>query len=359
MKALYVIGLIFLLLAHPALAQEDPMGLALKAIEAKDYARAATLLEPIAAAGNPGAQQLLGGLYESGLGVPVDMAMAASWYGKAAEQGLAYPQFLLGDMLMAGIGVQRDSAKALEWYRKAAEQGLAQGQFRLGMLLQEGALIGGPPSTRSAAEELAEAASWFRKAAAQGDRNAASRLDAIILGEVWNREAIDAFTYVDAMIVESSATISRTFGGRIAYIKLGPGFMAQPSWDAAHADQVIALAATFSSNSESKLASTQNVELPAAVSAEARGTCEPGARELKGMEVANGLLKEAADPNGKHRWFGAVQRDHVVVGYMYAERDDYFGLLTFYAHPFFGNWTGSSAELWNPTHTCAIVLKPR
>ncbi len=72
--------------------------------------------------GLPAAQQLLGWMYERGLGVDMSDAQAAIWYRKAAEQGNADAQFSLGSMYEEGRGVAQDDAAALTWYRKAAQQ---------------------------------------------------------------------------------------------------------------------------------------------------------------------------------------------------------------------------------------------
>jgi len=75
-------------------------------------------------------------MYFSGRGVARDDAEAASWYRKAAEQGLAVAQNNLGRMYELGRGVERDKDKAALWYRKAAEQSFAlarEGLKRLGV----------------------------------------------------------------------------------------------------------------------------------------------------------------------------------------------------------------------------------
>jgi len=53
----------------------------------QDYVRAAALLVKPAEAGDPLAQNALGQLYETGLGLPQSDEFAIKWYGLAAEQG--------------------------------------------------------------------------------------------------------------------------------------------------------------------------------------------------------------------------------------------------------------------------------
>ena len=50
---------------------------------------------------------------------------------KAAESGYAFNQFDLGLRYANGFGVEKDLAKAAEWLRKAAEQGVEGAQKAL------------------------------------------------------------------------------------------------------------------------------------------------------------------------------------------------------------------------------------
>lgn len=61
----------------------------------------------------------LGDLYYNGQGLPRDAAQAASWYRRAAEQGLAGAQFNLGLMHSSGIGVPQDYVEAYKWLNLA------------------------------------------------------------------------------------------------------------------------------------------------------------------------------------------------------------------------------------------------
>ena len=61
----------------------------LAAFDAGDYRQAAEEWRPLAEAGDPEAQLALADLYRNGLGVPFDLAAAAAWYRRAAEQGVA------------------------------------------------------------------------------------------------------------------------------------------------------------------------------------------------------------------------------------------------------------------------------
>jgi hypothetical protein len=361
-RAMRLVGgvaiLVFLFFSQMVLAQADPVQPALEAIQARDYARAATLLEPLARGGNPGAQQLLAGLYENGLGVPRNLATAASWYEESARLGLAFGQLMIGDMLMVGAGVARDPDKALEWYRRAAEQGYAEAEFRVAMLLHEGEVIGGPYTSRSPAEDLLEAISWYKKASAHGVERALLRLNAIVPNEIWGGDAVDAFTLVEARAAVIAATSSRALEGKpikLAYLPLGAGIMVSPGWDPEHAGDVAELAALVVSKAQVKLKSAEHAYLPKDLLVVSAGKCEPDAKALTSLFVDDVLLNSSADPS-KSAWFGAIEGDHIVIGTSYSDIDEYYGLITFYAHAYYGIWREGSAELWNPTRSCSITL---
>ena len=73
-------------------------------------------------------------MYDKGLGVDQNYAVAAEWYRLSAEQGIAFSQYNLGLMYRGGQGVARDDGEAVKWYRLAAEQGFASAQTNLGIM---------------------------------------------------------------------------------------------------------------------------------------------------------------------------------------------------------------------------------
>ncbi|WP_176085948.1 CHAT domain-containing protein [Martelella sp. HB161492] len=125
-----------------------------------DFATALQELAPLAEAGEPDAQFVLGALNYNGSGVPKDMTRAESWFLKAAEQGHAPAQFALGVLYRDASSGRQDLARAAYWYRMAAEQGHMQAQSTLGYLYQNG--FGVP-------KNIAEAMRWYLLAAEQGD----------------------------------------------------------------------------------------------------------------------------------------------------------------------------------------------
>lgn len=111
-----------------------------------------------AEAGNAVAQAKLGGLYNTGHGVPQDCKEAAIWFRKAADQGYVLAQNSLGAMYATGRGVTQDLQEAANWCRKAAEQGDAMSQNNLGAMYKTG---------HGVPQDHEEAVLWFRKSAEQ------------------------------------------------------------------------------------------------------------------------------------------------------------------------------------------------
>lgn len=128
-----------------------------------DYTAAVGEWRKAAIAGDPDAQFNLGQAYKLGRGVPVDLAMAESWYRKAAAQGHAQAEdnyglalfqdgkpaealpwleksvardepraeLVLGTMLFNGDGVERDWVRAYALMTRSSAQGQAQGSQTL------------------------------------------------------------------------------------------------------------------------------------------------------------------------------------------------------------------------------------
>lgn len=126
------------------------------ALNRANFAEALRLAQPLADAGAPQAEQVLGLMYANGWGVKQRFDLAASWYEKAAAQGVEAAQNNLGTLYMRGAGVPQDYAKAAYWFHKAADQGAAQSCFNLGDLYENG--LGVP-------QDYKVAATWYRKAA--------------------------------------------------------------------------------------------------------------------------------------------------------------------------------------------------
>src|SRR5579859_1340329 len=167
----------------------------------KDYPAALSWFQKSAAQGFPGGYYALGGVYESGQGVPQDYAKAmqmylkaagempsaefaigrlhalghsvpkddaaaATWYHKAADQGELDACLELGSMYSTGRGVPQSDAQAMQWYRKAADARVMQGEYHVGLLYE----------TSKSFHDTKQAADWYGKAGQQGVADAQLRL---------------------------------------------------------------------------------------------------------------------------------------------------------------------------------------
>jgi TPR repeat protein len=72
--------------------------------------------------------------YAKGDGVPKDVAEAAKWHRKAAEQGDADAQFTLGVMYASGEGVVKDTVEAHAWWNVASALGHERAKKGLGLI---------------------------------------------------------------------------------------------------------------------------------------------------------------------------------------------------------------------------------
>jgi localization factor PodJL len=134
-----------------------------------NWTEAARWFALAASAGLAPAQYRLAVLYERGEGVAKDLGMAKSWYQRAAEQGNVKAMHNLA-VAVSRESESADYALAAKWYREAAAYGLADSQFNLGVLAEHGLGM---------QKDLAEAYRWFALAAATRDPEAIKRRDAL------------------------------------------------------------------------------------------------------------------------------------------------------------------------------------
>ena len=125
-----------------------------------NYAKTRSLVENLAADGNPRAQVIMGRLFENGLGVKQDMAVAAQWFQLAAEQNYPEAQVLLAYCYQVGAGVPKNPQEVQNLFTRAAEAGNAEAQFNLAINYGQG-LYGAPKND-------VESFRWAEKAANQG-----------------------------------------------------------------------------------------------------------------------------------------------------------------------------------------------
>lgn len=112
-----------LLLAAPALAQDDPFARGMMAANAHDFAEAMRLWRPLADAGDTRAAYYLAMAAERGEGMPQDEAEAARYYRSAAKGGHTEAANALAVLLVEGRGVPADPVAAWAWFALAAERG--------------------------------------------------------------------------------------------------------------------------------------------------------------------------------------------------------------------------------------------
>ncbi len=108
------------------------------AYEAGDYARAVAEWRPPAIAGDADAQFNLGQAYKLGRGVPQDLAQAAAWFRRAADQSHVQAQDNLG-LVLYEMGRKEES---LSWLETSAARGEPRAQFVLAAELFNGQIIG-------------------------------------------------------------------------------------------------------------------------------------------------------------------------------------------------------------------------
>ena len=138
--------------------------------EARNYSDALNWYEQAAAKGDPTAENLIGWIYQKGLGVKEDDAEALKWYLKAATQGFAASQTNAGWCYQNGLGVAADTRAAIEWYQKAIAQGNDSAEINMGYLYENGIGV---------TKNLGEAKKWYKVAADHGSQEAQRDLDAL------------------------------------------------------------------------------------------------------------------------------------------------------------------------------------
>jgi len=149
----------------------------------KDYQKAGVWYEKSAASGYPVAENNLGVLYGSGLGVRENHEKERWWYQKAAKQGYAKAQINLARS-MEKVG---NLSGQLRWTRAAAEQQYPHGLYRMGYLYEHG---------KGVKRHLGQALSWYVEAANLGYRLAEYQLGYLYLqGQVVPRDYIQALKW--------------------------------------------------------------------------------------------------------------------------------------------------------------------
>jgi hypothetical protein len=124
----------------------------------------------VAERGHPQAQQLLGHLYEKGIGVEKNAPKAALYYEKAAKQGVGEAQMRLGLMFRNGEGVAKNPKAAEKWLKRAAKQNIGMAQYHLGQMYLHGEV---------SSPNLEAASAMLRRAAANGVTEAKEAIEGL------------------------------------------------------------------------------------------------------------------------------------------------------------------------------------
>jgi len=129
-------------------------------IKTKAYIQAARYFQIATDAGYAEADDDLGYLFVTGLGVVKDYQRAFDLFNKAAIGGSASGMGNLGSMYSNGFFVKEDDAKALYWYEKSIEAGNAFGLAQAAVMYFDG---------KGAPQDYNMAAGYFQQAADLGD----------------------------------------------------------------------------------------------------------------------------------------------------------------------------------------------
>lgn len=135
-----------------------------QAIMAGEYERALQILQPLAAAGDAGAQVALGAMYAQGFGVPRDLAQARSWFSKSAQQGNEKARFNLlhvADEYLYGEEAGQRCAEALAIITELVSMEYVSAYTTAGNFFYEG--CGSIPA------QPEDGIGWWGEAAEHGD----------------------------------------------------------------------------------------------------------------------------------------------------------------------------------------------
>jgi len=120
------------MVAAPLSAQSVKAGI--EEWQKADYAAAVAIWRPLAQRGDVDAQFNLGQAYRLGRGVPINLALAKSWFERAASKGHLDAQTTLGLLLFQN----GDQADGLKWLKQAAESGEPRALLVYGTALYNG-----------------------------------------------------------------------------------------------------------------------------------------------------------------------------------------------------------------------------
>jgi TPR repeat protein len=145
--------------ANEASTSSKQFDVAYEAHQVGDFAKALSILRPLAERGDAPSQWALGTMYENGEGVSLDFAEALRLFQLSSAQGYSEADAEIGGMYAGGAGVAQSDVEALKWFRRAAEHGNPGAELLIGGFYWHG---------HGVREDRIEALRWFRAAAEHG-----------------------------------------------------------------------------------------------------------------------------------------------------------------------------------------------
>lgn len=108
------------------------------AISTGDFLFAHELALPLANAGHPTAQLILGTLNQNGWGMPQNYPLALQWYARSGASGNADGAYNAGVLSLNGRGTEKNIHKAIEYFNMAAALDHAPALYTLGIIFGGG-----------------------------------------------------------------------------------------------------------------------------------------------------------------------------------------------------------------------------
>jgi TPR repeat protein len=135
----------------------------------RDDAMALSLFSEAAKRGSPDGTYRVGLAYFDGLGVPKNLTTACQWFIRAAADKHPYAEGQAGVCYYNGTGVAENHETAFNWFVLAGQAGLVDGRVSVADMLDRG---------DGHNEDSAAAVTWYQAAAEQGDAYAMTELGA-------------------------------------------------------------------------------------------------------------------------------------------------------------------------------------
>ena len=135
----------------------------------KDAAMALSLFNEAAKRGSPEGMYRVGLAYFDGLGVQKDLTTACQWFIRAAADKHPYAEGQAGVCYYNGTGVAQNHETAFNWFVLAGQAGLVDGRVSVADMLDRG---------DGHNQDSAAAVTWYQAAAEQGDVYAMTELGA-------------------------------------------------------------------------------------------------------------------------------------------------------------------------------------